>query len=239
MHPCTFTHLAKPHTRQHQVEPGQSRPSRWIPGTHVSRLISLSVTSSNTTAPRHYGGYFKMFLVIEASRTAVMTHGSAFSDDNSATVSFIPSLVLGLIHLNEKAQMEHNGQDLSQSSWHGGGGKWRKRRITQCFWLGLQASGGGDGTQSLDGKSGSRSTHLHRQLPSWGVNWGGSWPSSCGSVDILHIPIQRRNLRYCISPMKASILYDLMCLNRKYLSTVSSKSLRRKNLPKDMLVLST
>lgn len=140
LHPCTFPHqpflasVAKPHTRQHQVELGKSRPSRWIPGTHVSRLISLSVTSGNNTSPRHNCGYFKMFLVIEASCTAVMTHGSAFSDDNSATVSFIPSLVLGLIHLNEKAQMEHNGQDLSQSSWHRGGGKWRKRRITVLLW---------------------------------------------------------------------------------------------------------
>lgn len=121
----------------------------------------------------------------------------------------------------------------------GSGGSAASHSASLEGWLGLQANGGGDGTQSLDGKSGSRSTHLHRQLHSWGVNWGGSWPSSCGSVDILHIPIQRCNRGYCISCMKASILYDLMCLNRKYLSTVSSKSLRRKNLPKDMLVLST
>lgn len=137
--------------------------------------------------------------------------------------------------------MEHNGQDLSQSSWHRDRGKWRKRRISVSLdgWLGLRANGGGDGTQSLHGKSGSRSTQLHRQPHSWGVNWGGSWPSSCGSVDILLIPIQRCKLGYCISCMKASILYDLMCLNRKYLLTVTSKSLRRKNLPKDMVVLFT
>lgn len=100
---------------------------------HMCHGLFLFQQRRAITSPRHNGGYFKMFLVIEAPCTAVMTHGSAFSDDNSATVSFIPSLVLGLIHLNEKAQMEHNGQDLSQSSWHRGGGKWRKRCITQCF----------------------------------------------------------------------------------------------------------
>lgn len=167
LHPCTFSHepflasIAKPHTRQHQVELGKSRPSRWIPSTHVSWIISLSATSRNNTSPRHNGGYFKMFLVIEAPCTAVMTHGSAFSDDNSATVSFIPSLVLGLIHLNEKARMEHNGQDLSQSSWQrgGGGGSVASHSASLEGWLGLQANGGGDGMQSLHGKSGSRSTH--------------------------------------------------------------------------------
>lgn len=183
-----------------------------------------------------------MFLVIEAACTAVMTHGSAFSDDNSATVSFIPSLVLGLIHLNEKAQMEHNGQDLSQSSWHRDGGKWRKRRITVLLWT------AGWGSRRMVEVTGRRAC-MERVDPdplsyidslTAGV-WtgGGSWPSSCGSVDILHIPIQRCQLGYCISCMKASILYDLMCLNRKYLLTVTSKSLRRKNLPKDMVVLFT
>lgn len=53
-----------------------------------------------------------------------MIHGSAFSDDHSATVSFITSL--RLVGLKEKTlQTEHNGQDLSQTFWRCSRGKWR------------------------------------------------------------------------------------------------------------------
>lgn len=141
-----------------------------------------------------------------------MTHSSAFSDDNSAQVSFIPSVVLVPIHLNEKTQMEHNGQNLCHH-----GEKWRKRCITQRFSGGLAAGKWlrWGGTQSLDGKSGSTPLiHLDSLLPL------GQSTSS----------MQWCNPGYCISCMKASIFYDLMCLNRKYLLTVSSKSLRREEL---------
>lgn len=76
-----------------------------------------------------------------------MIHGSAFSDDHSATLSFIPSLAVGVIQSKENQQMEHNGQDLSQGFWQHSGGKWRRRCLMGRFSEGL-AGAPGKWTQS-------------------------------------------------------------------------------------------
>lgn len=69
---------------------------------HGIHPLPLPVTSSNDTSARRNGGYFKIFLTIEAKCAATVIHSSAFSDDNSATVSSIPSLALGLVQLKGK-----------------------------------------------------------------------------------------------------------------------------------------
>lgn len=121
---------------------------------------------SNNTSARRSGGYFKIFLTIEAQRAAVMIHGSAFSDDNSATVSSIPSPAAGLVSLKENWQMEHNGQDLGGVVAGGGAAS---HGASLKDWLGLRAK---RDPERIHG------AHPVRRPRSWGANCEPFFPSA-------------------------------------------------------------
>lgn len=103
---------------------------------HGIHPLPLPVTSSNDTSARRNGGYFKIFLTIEAKCAAAVIHGSAFSDDNSATVSSIPSLALGLVQLK--------GKFADGTSWSGFESTIRQQRFWQrSGWRGGEVAASG------------------------------------------------------------------------------------------------